>query len=74
MRNYGKLSRNEAEVMNPLWGLEIPFNLGIHNLVLEGESLLIIESNKRVLKMSWHVMTTIRDAQILLNWFFETKI
>jgi len=47
-------------------------NLGIQNLAVVGDPVLVIKAIKGVCKMSWHATTIIKDLQILLNRFIKT--
>ncbi|KAJ8533772.1 hypothetical protein K7X08_007096 [Anisodus acutangulus] len=60
-------SNNMAETKTPLLGLQYSSNLGLHNIILEMDSKLMVDMIKGVIKPSWRFQNLIEDIQEWLN-------
>lgn len=73
-RECGSVSSNEVEVFGLLWGVMLANSMGVQNLIMEGDSMLVIKDASGDNKMSWKAISIIRDAQYILNRINDVRI
>ncbi|KAK4727880.1 hypothetical protein R3W88_032797 [Solanum pinnatisectum] len=61
----GNDSSNTAEAKAALYGLKWCVQNGINNLIVEGDSMLIIDMIKGKVLPPWHLTDTVTEAQKL---------
>ena len=64
-RQLGKVSNNVAEVMALYWGLKLVITVGWENAVIEGDSKIIIETIKCIMKEGWATKCVVEDIRHL---------
>ena len=68
-RNIGRRSNNIAEAITLLWGLQVIKDMKIKEIIIEGDSKIIIDMVKGVIQPSWTIQTIIFDIRQLLEGF-----
>ena len=65
--NLGKVSNNVVQPMALLWGLELVIGVGWENVIIEGDSKVIIHMVKGNTKAGWAIKRVIEEIWNLLS-------
>lgn len=72
--NMGYASNNQAKAMALLWGLKFSLSIGIKWLIIEGESMLIVDTIKGNRESSWGIGSILMDIRAMLMGLEEFRI
>lgn len=64
--NLGKASNNITEAMSLLWDLKLTIRVGWVNVMIEGDSKVIIDMVKGNMKVGWEIRRVIKEVWNLL--------
>ncbi|XP_059064200.1 uncharacterized protein LOC131856426 [Cryptomeria japonica] len=73
-RNFDSVSSNMAEALALFRGLKLALGINAKRLIIEGDSMLIIEVAKGVSGVSWMINNVIKDIWSMIVWLEEFQI
>ncbi|XP_010684130.1 uncharacterized protein LOC104898725 [Beta vulgaris subsp. vulgaris] len=72
--NFGASSVLLVEASALHQGIQIAHQLGIQNLIIEGDNLLVIKALQNLCSIPWKIATIIQDSKFMLQHFSSVQV